>query len=86
MDVVLTILGIMGLGAIAISTYVFVAAARNYVSDDHRRFRMESASAQPIARNPTDRRSGRSVTFPLAVNSILIARDRRILLDRRLMT
>jgi hypothetical protein len=88
MDVVLTILGIMGFGAIVISTYVFTVAARNYVSDDHKRFRgnpLESAPHQLVARNPTDRRSGRAVTFPLAVNGILIANDRRTLPDRRLM-
>jgi hypothetical protein len=89
MDVVLTILGIMGFGAVAISTYVFTVAARNYVSDDHRRSRRNSVEHAPhelTTRNTTDRRGGRSVTFPLAVNGILIANDRRILLDRRLMT
>lgn len=88
MDVVLTILGIMGIGAIAISTYVFVAAARNYVSDDQRSYRgniLDPSPHHPIARNPTDRRGGRAVTFPLAVNGILIANDRRTFSDRRIM-
>jgi hypothetical protein len=88
MDVVLTILGALGFSAIAISTYVFMVAARNYVSDDHRRFRgspLESTPQQLVARSPTDRRGGRSVTFPLAVNGILISHCRRNLHDRRVM-
>ena len=87
MDAILIILGIMGFGAIAISAYVFMVAARNYVSDDHmttiRGNSNEPAQRPLVARIPTDRRSGRPVTFPLAVNGILIAQDRRILPDRR---
>lgn len=86
MDVILIILGIMGFGAIIISTYVFMVAARNYVSDDQAPFR--DSPEQPgqrtlIERSPADRRTGNPVNFPLTVNGILIARDRRILPDRR---
>ena len=85
MDVILITLGVMGLGAIVISTYVFTVAARNYVSDDDRRSRFTDPkqSRERIARDPMDRRSGRPVTFPLTVNSILITNDRRSLHDRR---
>ena len=86
MDVILIILGIMGLGAIVISAYVFMVAARNYVSEDQAAFRgkMDEPAQRPLVeRNTADRRSGRSVNFPLAVNGILITLDRRILLDRR---
>lgn len=87
MDVVLIILGVLGLGAIVISTYVFTVAARNYVSEDHRRPRGRFYDAdrprEPVARSPIDRRSGRPVTFPLTVNSILITNDRRSTPDRR---
>ena len=86
MDVILIILGVMGVGAIVISAYVFMAAARNYVSDDHMTLRGNSgepAQRSLVARSPTDRRNGKLVTFPLAVNGILIAMDRRILPDRR---
>jgi hypothetical protein len=87
MDVVLATIGIMGIGAIAISTYVFLVAARNYVSDDDRPYRANSSEPpsphQLVARKSTDRRGGRPVTFPLAVNGILIALDRRTLADRR---
>lgn len=88
MDVILLILGIMGFGAIVISAYVFMVAARNYVSEDHLPYRgAAEASAQQrllVERSETDRRCGRPVTFPLAVNGILIAQDRRTQPDRRL--
>jgi hypothetical protein len=87
MDVILIILGLSGLGAVVVSTYVFTVAARTYVSDDHEQLRRSSADKQPreqVERKPGDRRSGRPVAFPLTVNSILIANDRRILPDRRM--
>ena len=87
MDVVLIILGLSGLGAVAVSTYVFTVAARTYVSDDYENRRGNTDDKRPrerVARNPVDRRSGRPVTFPLTVNSILIANDRRTRPDRRM--
>ena len=84
MDVVLITLGVMGLGAIVVSAYVFMVAARNYVSDDSGQPRSPGTPAHPLVeRSPTDRRSGKPVTFPLMVNGILIEKDRRILPDRR---
>lgn len=82
MDAVLIILGIMGCGAIVVSAYVFTVAARNYVSEEDRRYGSRHP-AHFVERNPVDRRSGRPVTFPLTVNGILIAHDRRVLPDRR---
>jgi len=87
MDVLLIILGVLGFGAIAVSTYVFTVAARTYVSDDHRRYHnnaIGTPNARFMERSPVDRRSGRPVTFPLTVNGILIATDRRSGLDRRI--
>jgi hypothetical protein len=86
MDVVLIILGALGFGAILISTYVFTVAARNYVSEDNRRYGDRSGEANTHAltpRNPLDRRGGRTVTFPLTVNGLLITSDRRSHGDRR---
>ena len=86
MDVVLIILGVLGFGAIVISTYVFTVAARNYVSDDHDKYRKKRNQSNPynqIARSLTDRRSNQIVEFPLTVNGILITHDRRHLADRR---
>jgi hypothetical protein len=88
MDAILTTLGVMGLGAIVISSYVFLVAARNYVSEDRRSFRANSLEPAPqnlCVRSSTDRRGDRSVTFPLTVNGILITSDRRTLPDRRSM-
>jgi hypothetical protein len=86
MDVVLIILGVMGFGAIITSAYVFLVAARTYVSDGEAPFRRNGGNPPGralIERSPTDRRKGKPVTFPLAVNGILIAQDRRALPDRR---
>ena len=86
MDVVLIILGTLGLGAIIVSAYVFTIAARNYVSDDTKH-RGKGTSSSPtkrwIMRNSTDRRSDRPVAFPLNVNGVLIPEDRRHQPDRR---
>lgn len=86
MDVVLIILGVLGFGAIVISTYVFTVAARTYVSDDYRQTRKTTFDAQSrrlVVRDPVDRRGGRVVTFPLTVNGLLIANDRRSTGERR---
>ena len=87
MDTVLIVLGVLGLGAIVISAYVFMVAARNYVSaeeDAHRRPVKINSSGKPwVMRASRDRRSGRPVTFPLTVNGIVIPEDRRRQPDRR---
>ncbi len=85
MDVVLIILGILGFGAIMISAYIFTVAARNYVSDDHRKYPRSATTAkqQMVVRRPSDRRGGQAVTFPLTVNGMLIAHDRRHTPERR---
>ena len=87
MDVVLITLGVLGLGAIVISVYVFTVSARNYVSSDHNDKRRRRAAAPArkhlTQRRPTDRRSGKPVVFPLTVNGVLIPQERRHLPDRR---
>jgi hypothetical protein len=87
MDVVLIILGVLGFGAIVIAAYVFTVAARNYVSpegDRQRHAHAPPAGKRLVARNPTDRRSGKPVEFPLTVNGILIPQERRHSPERRL--
>ena len=86
MDVVLIILGVLGLGAIIISVYVFTVSARNYVSSDEqsrRRVQAPPARKHLVQRRPTDRRSGKQVVFPLTVNGVVVPEDRRHLPDRR---
>lgn len=87
MDVLLIIMGAMGFMAILISTYVFIVAARNYVSDDQTPFLNKAQVINrrlPVERSRTDRRSGRHVSFPLTVNGILIPNERRFMPDRRI--
>ena len=86
MDVVLIILGVLGLGAIIISVYVFTVSARNYVSSDEqgrRRVQAPPARKHLVQRRATDRRSGKQVVFPLTVNGVVVPEDRRHLPDRR---
>lgn len=87
MDVLLIIMGTLGFMAVLVSTYVFIVAARNYVSDDQTPFLRNPQAVNRrsrVERNPTDRRNGRQVAFPLTVNGILIPNDRRVIPDRRL--
>ena len=82
MDIVLIILGVLGVGAIAISAYVFTVAARNYVSEDHKKHRPASQrnpvrARMLIPRREKDRRSGKPVIFPITVNGVLITKERR---------
>jgi hypothetical protein len=86
MNVVLIVLGILGVGAIVIAAYVFTVAARTYVSAEELARREESngTPARPLVeRSPLDRRSGKPVTFPLTVNGVVIPQDRRQRPDRR---
>lgn len=87
MDALLITLGILGFGAILISAYVFTVAARNYVSDDDKKYGRRGRGTSPyhmVTRSLGDRRSGQPVAFPLTVNGILITHDRRVQIDRRL--
>ena len=86
MDTILVILGVLGLGAIVISAYVFAASARKYVSHNgngKRGTHAPPSRAHLAKRRPTDRRSGKPVVFPLTVNSVLVQQDRRHQPDRR---
>lgn len=83
MDVLLLILGILGVGAMLISAYVFMVAARNYVSEDEAEQRDRDGNFRRVTRSGQDRRSGASVSFPLMVNGILVEHDRRVSGDRR---
>ncbi len=86
MDTVLIILGVIGFGAIVISAYVFMVAARHYVSEDGHELREgdgPNADKVVITRRSGDRRKGRPVNFPLVLNGTLVPRDRRHTPERR---
>ncbi len=88
MDMVLIVLGVLGLGAIVISAYVFAVAARNYVSAEQMQQRAHHRNAAAgkrwATRSGTDRRSGAVVQFPLEIDGQVIPEDRRKGADRRL--
>ncbi len=86
MNMVLTIIAVLGLGALLISVIVFTIAARRYVSDD------DTESLGPVAdsgrdhrpRNREDRRQSPPPTiFPITINGEFVPEDRRRLPDRR---
>lgn len=81
MNTALIIVGAMGFGAILVSVYVFLVAARNYVSRDGRPGRRDSAYF--VNRASADRRAAQTVSFPLNLNGILIEEDRRSGRERR---
>lgn len=87
MDAVLITLGVLGVGAILISVYVFTVAARTYVSNDDRHARSKALRRAPKftekRTGPSDRRSGEPVEFPLKLHGRLILEDRRVTPDRR---
>jgi len=84
-DLILIALGIAGSVAIMIAAYVFVMTPQNYGSQYKKR--TVATPTKPnlnlVPRSPKDRRQGKSVTFPLAINGILVANDRRTQPDRR---
>jgi hypothetical protein len=84
MNVTLIIMGILGLTMVAVAAYVFMFAARNYVSGDDDR--LNAGAGVPETRSPQsgdgsrgrrERRKDEPVHFPLTVNGILIPADRR---------
>ncbi|HAN28542.1 MAG TPA: hypothetical protein DCP75_12625 [Haliea salexigens] len=86
MNTVLTIIAILGLGALLVSVVLFTMAARRYVSDDE----PEQISLVPNTgrdhqpRSRGDRRQTNAPTlFPITVNGELITRERRQIADRR---
>ena len=86
MDAFLITLGSLGLGAILISSYLLLVAARNYAIEEPGKHcnREHQKSYKLVPRSDTDRRSGKPVVFPLTVNGILITQDRRTQSDRRI--
>lgn len=78
MDTVLLILGVLGIGAVIISAYVFLVTARDSASGD-------SATAQLtlVERDNCDRRVKKQFDFPMTVNGVYIPTERRVTLERR---
>ncbi|MEM6545737.1 MAG: hypothetical protein AAF680_12585 [Pseudomonadota bacterium] len=90
MDILLTIIGVLGVGALLISAWVFVAAAKRYVSGDDLEAEMAAMESDlsPYRhwanRSTNDRRQNReAIVFPITINGVVIEHDRRRNLDRR---
>lgn len=85
MDIMLIILAVTGCGAVIVSIYVFTVAARTYVSEDR-----PGLSLPPDGdlqeRNTIDRRSGKTVEFPMTVDGVVLSKNRRMRPDRRVPT
>lgn len=84
MDVVLTIIGILGLGALAIAVWVFAAAAKRYVTGEDIREEMQALQSDLspfrhwVDRADDDRRQKTPPNvFPITVNGKVIREDRR---------
>lgn len=82
MEAILTLVGVLGLGALLISVYVFAVAARKFVSDEQKNVRQLSSQSASndswIPRDCSDRRQNLSrVQFPLRVEGQLVLHDRR---------
>ena len=91
MNTILLILGILGLGAVAIAVYVFTVAARSYVSDDQAEsvVNIEAAEMPPrtsyAPRSNQDRRQFTgNLSFPLSLpDGKVVEFDRRQRAERR---
>lgn len=91
MDTLLTIIGVLGLGALAIATWVFAAAARRYVTGEDLQDELDalqsdlSPYSRPwVPRGEKDRRQTAKVySFPTTINGEYVAEDRRRIPDRR---
>lgn len=86
MNMVLTIIAVLGLGALLISVVIFTMAARRYVSDeDSEPLGLVGDSGRDYQpRNREDRRQAPPPSiFPITINGELIPEDRRQAPDRR---
>lgn len=90
MDVLLNIVGFLGLGALIIAAWVFGSAAKRYITGEDLKEEMEAMESDlsPYRhwkdRSGSDRRKkDRTSIFPLNINGMEIKEDRRVHQDRR---
>ncbi|MFT4768948.1 MAG: hypothetical protein ACI8RN_002088 [Glaciecola sp.] len=90
MDVLLNIIGILGLGALLIAAWVFASAAKRYVTGQDLQEEMEAMESDlsPYRhwkdRSENDRRKQNlSSFFPVTIDGLEIKEDRRAHHDRR---
>lgn len=84
MDIILTIIAVLGLGALLISVFIFAIAARRFVSDEAIPDTASGSTATYKPRTREDRRQQAAPhVFPININGRTIAYDRRTGADRR---
>jgi hypothetical protein len=90
MDIILTVIGILGLGALLIAAWVFASAAKRYVTGEDLREEMEALQSDLspyrhwVERERTDRRQRPPPNvFPITIKGTQIQHDRRRTNDRR---
>ncbi|MDA8962354.1 hypothetical protein N9052_00400 [bacterium] len=87
MDMLLNIIGFLGLGALIITAWVFAPSAKRYMSGEDLREEIDTILSpyRPWKdRSGSDRRKqDRTNVFPLNINGMEIKEDRRVHHDRR---
>ncbi len=85
MNVVLIVLAVSGFAMVVLACFIYAFAT--YVGKGGRRpdpLLSTLASSRPARRHgPSDRRSGKRVSFPLYSDGVIIYQDRRKMGDRR---
>lgn len=87
MDIILIILGAIGLSAILLAVYIVAVVAPPRAPNTAVSEYVGGVVGKPRLyreRSAADRRSARVVSFPLMVDGDWIVEDRRILADRRM--
>lgn len=89
-DTLLSVLGILAIGACLIAVWVFAGAAKRYITGEDMREEMQAMESDLspyrhwVDRAPSDRRQARPpIQFPITVNGAVIREDRRSYQDRR---
>lgn len=84
MNALLVVIAVLGLSALIISAYIFSVAARSFVSEEAINTDQELGARDLFPRRSSDRRKAPSpVSFPIALNGVVIPVDRRKKPDRR---
>ncbi|MBN7797418.1 hypothetical protein [Parahaliea mediterranea] len=86
MEAVVYMLGGMGVTALCLSAFVFVTAARFYVSGDGGAAGGGRDPRYFVKRSRSDRRRRACHSFPFEINGVVVERDRRSGRERRLFT
>lgn len=89
-ETLLSVLGILAIGAAFIAIWVFAGAAKRYITGEDVREEMQAMESDLspyrhwVDRSPSDRRQALTpLQFPISVDGLHIREDRRSYSDRR---